>query len=186
MGFIFLLKRLLRDKLVYLLHSKLARSLKSSHVEKPTRRGNEANSQHPGPVLRGSLLANVSSNARQAFGWLQPLLTSDCDLGRPVPELPSHTAPDFPTQRNHEAYLMKLAAFSISGLDNLLCSNRQITYPLIVHMPPLYFENPMNSTLVVALAPICVFKSNVFPAWCIPLQTHIFLPDVQCFKWNLV
>lgn len=95
------------------------------------------------PFLR----KKMESKEMSTFGGLQPLLTSDCNLGRPEPEPPSHTAPDFLTQRNHEAYSMKLAVFSISGLDNWLCSNRQITHPLIVHTPPLYFEKPTTSTV---------------------------------------
>lgn len=130
----------------------------------------------------------MESEEKSTFGGLQPLLTLDCNLGRPEPEPPSHTAPDFLTQRNHEAYSMKLAVFSISGLDNWLYSNRQITHPLIVHTPPLNFEKPMTSTVGAMgtprwlLAAICVFKSNVFPTWCIPLRTHISLPNVKCFE----
>lgn len=48
-GVFFLLKHVLRGKSAYLLHSKLAISLKSSLEEKPIWRGSEApaNSQHP-------------------------------------------------------------------------------------------------------------------------------------------
>lgn len=135
----FLLKHLLRGKLVYLLHSKLAGSL-SSLAEKPTRGGSEApaNSQHPGqpwgePSWKYILQCQTS------------LLTAAS--GDPEPELPIHTAPAFPTQGNREGYSMMLAVVSASGLDDLLCSNRQITHPLIAHMLPLYFENPINSTV---------------------------------------
>lgn len=66
--------------------------------------------------------------------------------GGPELELLSHTS-DFLTQRNYEGDSMMITVLSLSGLDDLLCSDRQIIHPLIVHTLPLYFGNPINSTV---------------------------------------